>query len=344
MRGSRKAALVAACLGAVAVAGALFFFSGFRRSEVTSASPAPELLSELPAGAPTLVFIDLAAVRASSFYQHRPDKEPIAVPDRDYADFVRATGFNFEKDLDRVVLATWPAAPGEKQRKTIIIAEGRFDRAKIRDYAMRKGKLNRQQGHDVFLFPTKIPGQWNAITFLDDHRLALVQGESIAPLFSAHADPATADPARQRATRLDGAVMFAITRVPPVPDNFGAGGVQAAQLANLVRSVQWVTLAARPEGDDVRVSLEGECSSATNARELQAALEVLRMIGRAGLASPKTRRSMDASTYAVLQTLLQTADVTATGERVRILVELTPDILKLKLTPPNSPRQTGRNH
>ncbi len=349
MRMFRKPLLLVAALAGVGIAAAFLAYGNLRSGETAHASPAPALLSALPAGAPTLIFIDLAAVRASSFYQHRPDKGPIAVPDRDYADFVQSTGFNFEKDLDRVAVGAWPGSPGNAPRKTVIIAEGRFDRAKIRDYAMRKGKLDREDGHDVFLFPAKNPGnkgpgQWNAITFLDDHRIALVEGESIAPLFSPHADASATDPALERAARLDGAAVFAITRVPPIPENFTAGGVQSAQLANLARTVQWVSLAARPEGDDVRVSVEGECSTPTDARQLQAALEFLRMFGRAGLASPKARQSMDPATYAVLQTVLQTADVTAEGERVRVLVELTPDILKLKLTPPNSPRQTGRNH
>ena len=38
---------------------------------------------------------------------------------------------------------------------------------------------------------------------------------------------------------------------------------------------------------------------------------------------------MDPATFGVLETLLKTADITETAERVRILVEITPDILKL---------------
>ncbi len=129
--------------------------------------------------------------------------------------------------------------------------------------------------------------------------------------------------------RLDGAAAFAITRVPPVPDNFAPGGAQSAQLASLARSVQWVTLAARPEGDDLRISLEGECDNSTDARQLQSALEILRMFGRAGLDSPKTRQSMDPAALAMLQTLLSTAEVTQAAERVRILIEITPDVWHL---------------
>jgi hypothetical protein len=309
------------------LAGALFYLSSLR-GKTANASPAPEILSALPAGAPTLIYLDLAAVRASSFYSHRPDKSPIAVPNQEYADFVSSTGFDFEKDLDRVAIASWPAS-GDEQRKNVVIAEGRFDRAKIRDYAVREGKIDHEQGHDVFLFPAKDRMGFSSVTFLDEHRIAIVAGESIAPLLAGHGDNPAADPARERAARLDGAAAFAITRVPPVPNNFAAGGAQSTQLASLARSVQWITLAARPEGDNLRISLEGECDNNTDALQLKSALEILRMFGRAGLDSPKTRQSMDPAALAMLQTLLTNAEVTQAAERVRILVEITPDVWKL---------------
>jgi hypothetical protein len=319
---------IGAVLTACALLAAALFYLTSLRGKTASASPAPELLSSLPAGAPTLVYLDLTEVRASSFYQHRPDKGPIAVPNQEYADFVGSTGFDFEKDLDRVAVASWPAI-GNEQRKTVVIAEGRFDRAKIRDYAMRKGKLDRQQGHDVFLFPAKDRMGFSSVTFLDEHRIAIVAGPSIAPLLAAHSDDPAADPARERAARLDGAAAFVITRVPPAPDNFAPGGAEASQLASLARSVQWITLAARPEGDNLRISLEGECDNGTDALQLKSALEILRMFGRAGLDSPKTRQSMDPAALAMLETLLSTAEVTQAAGRVRILIEINPDVWKL---------------
>src|ERR1700688_2428910 len=136
MRNPRKTFLLSAGFAPAAIAAALLAYGTFRHGATAHASPAPELLSALPPGAPTLVYLDLAAVRASSFYQHRADKGPIAVPNQDYAEFVRSTGFDFEKDLDRVVIASWPALAGKVPTKNVVIAEGRFDRAKIRDYAM----------------------------------------------------------------------------------------------------------------------------------------------------------------------------------------------------------------
>jgi hypothetical protein len=160
----------------------------------------------------------------------------------------------------------------------------------------------------------------------------MMDGSSIAPILVPHGADSAVDPTHERAARVDGAAAFLISRVPPLPDNFAPGGMQSAQLANLLRSVQWITLAARPEGENFRVSLEGECLTSTDARQLQSTVETLRMFGQAALDSPKTRQSMDPATLGVLETLLRTADVKQTAERVRILVEITPDILKLSGT------------
>jgi len=312
-----------------AVVAAALVWAGLLRVKIASATAATELLSALPEGAPTLVYIDLLAVRASSFYQHRPNRGPLAMPSKDYEDFVRSTGFDFEKDLDRVAIASWAAPSATEQKRNVLIAEGRFDGAKIRAYALRKGKLEQQEGREVFLFRGDDPSDWNSVTFLDDHRIAIVSGRSIAPLNAARAADPVSDPARERASRLDGAAAFAVTQVPPMPDNFGPGGAQSAQLAALVRSVKWVTLAARPYGDDLRVSLVGECDNDDNARQLRSTLEVLRMFGRSALSDPKSRASMDPATYAVVDKLLGDADISQSEAQVRLQLELTPDVFKL---------------
>ena len=332
MQRSRKTFFVSASVAVTAIAAMLLVYGGFRQDATTHASPVPDLLSALPGGAPSLVYIDLAAFRASSFYQHRPDKGPIAIPNQDYADFVRSTGFDFENDLERVVIASWPAAAAKEPARVIAIAEGHFDHAKIRAYAMRKGKLDQQQGHEVFLFPTGDKKTTSTLTFLDDRRIALVNGPSIAPLFDSHADTSAGDPARERAGRLDGAAAYMISRVPPIPDNAGSPGMQNAGSAPyiaLARSVQWITLAARPEGENLRISLEGDCDNATDAQQLKSMLEVARMFGKAGLDSAKTKQSMDPAALAMVQTLLTNAEVTQAAERVRILLEITPDVWHL---------------
>ena len=320
---------VAACCAVVACG---LFFLTFPHGRATNATPFPELLSALPAGAPTLVYVDLAGLRASSFYQHRPDKGPITVPNQDYAAFVRSTGFDFEKDLDRVVVASWPPTPGTTQRKNVVIAEGRFDQAKIRDYAAKKGKLDHQHGHDVYVFSASDQTGPESLTFLDDRRIALVAGSTIAPLFAPNFNASSPDPVRERAARLDGATAFMITMVPPTPDPPVAGGAQgvpAQQFLALARSLRWITLAARAEGDNLRISLEGECDSSTDAQQLKSALELLRMFANAGLQDPKNTQSTPPAALAFMKTLLTSAELSQSEQNVRIRMELTPDVFKL---------------
>jgi hypothetical protein len=327
MRTGTKKLLMGASLAVCAAIAAALIAANSRSGGAALASPNPALLDALPGAESTLVYLDLAAMRGSSFYQHRPDKGPITVPNQDYADFVRSTGFDFEKDLDRAAIAIWPAPAGKS--RSVAIAEGRFDQAKIRDYARRQGRIDHQRGREVFLFPTGAQGNWTSAFFLGEHRLALASGQSIDPLFAGHSSDSAADPVRERASRLDGAAAFAISHVPPTPDDPANGAPQGSpnsQLMALARSVRWITLALRPEGDNLRVSLEGECDNGEDARELQSALEVLRAFGRMGLDSPKTRQSMSPAALASLQSVLKSAEVTQSAERVRVLVELTPEI------------------
>lgn len=325
MKSPSRTLVAAAVLAAVAGTAAMGYLYA-RRSNSAHASPLPDLLTQIPAGAPTLIYVDLAALRQSGFYQHRAPVSPNVVPDNDYKDFVQATGFDFEKDLDRVVIAAWPeAVPGE-HKKSVSVAEGRFDLQKIRDYVQRGGKIEQQEGHDVLLFQGSKSSEWNSLTFLNDHTVALVQGPSIAPALGATLSAASRDPIRERVTHIAGADIFLITRMPSIPDNFGAGVLQSAPVANLIRSVQWLTLAARPEGDDLRVSLEGECATNTDARQLEAALETLRLFAQAGLGKQRSQTPTENSRK-LWESLLKTVDITQSGERVRILVELPPDVL-----------------
>lgn len=326
--GTKKLRISAALALCAAIAAALIAVSSLS-GRAAQPSPAADLLDALPSGASALVYLDLTAIRASSFYQRRPDKGPIAVPNQDYQDFVRSTGFDFEKDLDRAVVALWP--PARNSRRSIAIAEGRFDRERIHAYAESQGRIDHQRGRDVFLFPTNAQGGWNSAVFLDEHRLALVSGQSIDPLFEAHSPGAASNPVLERAARFDGAAAFAVAQIPPIPDDPGNGPLSSpagAQLLTLVRSIRWVTFALRPEGDNWRVAIEGECDTGESARELQSALELLRAFGRMGLQDPKTRGSMSPAALASLQSVLNSAEVTQTDQQVRILVELTPDIFK----------------
>src|SRR5690349_16954965 len=64
-----------------------------------------EMLALLPEDATAVVFVDLAQFRTSSFVAQLFAWAPRTAVEEDYAQFVKATGFNYEKDLDRFAVA-----------------------------------------------------------------------------------------------------------------------------------------------------------------------------------------------------------------------------------------------
>lgn len=308
---------------AAAIAAATLYY--LHRGPNAAQSPAaPELISLAPAEASYLFYADLAALRSSPFLARILALAPQPSADREYAEFVRATGFDYSRDLDRVVLAVRPAGPGNF---TVALAEGRFDRERIIAYALRLGRVERQKGVEVYVVPTTTRAKEIAFAFLGSNRLALADGPSLAPVLAARA-PGASDPGmRERILRVAGSAIFALGQVGPVPEGFSLGGVRSDQFTNLVRSVRWFSSAARPEGERMRVAVEAECDTAENARQLAGTLDGLRLLGQAALADPGTRQRIAPQTAAVLEGLLRTAEVSLDHQRVRLLLELTPQML-----------------
>src|SRR5579864_6608981 len=87
-----------------------------------------ELVRQLPAGASAIVFADVAQIRVSAFAKELAELAPSSEHDPQYTAFVRATGFDYSRDLDRAAMALWPRnAP----TSVAVIAEGRFDQRRI---------------------------------------------------------------------------------------------------------------------------------------------------------------------------------------------------------------------
>src|SRR5712692_1148861 len=250
--------------------------------------PPPELVSLVPPDAPYLLYADLVALRASPFLRQLEALAPPKSADRDYAEFVRATGFDYSRDLDRVLVV---GRVGSAQPHTFAFAEGRFDRGKIESYALHTGKVERQNGVEVYLVPAGSPAKTVALAFLDNNRMALADGPTLEPVLARAAGGPDAA-LRERISRVAGAALFAVGRSAPLPENFSIGGMRSEQFANLARSLRWLTLAARPESDRMRVFLEGECDTDENARQLAGMLDGLRVVGQTLLVDPKNRRRM----------------------------------------------------
>src|SRR6266851_5677841 len=322
-----RSLLIVAALG-LGAAGILYAVLHHRPNTPPAGTP-PALLDFAPQDSTVFVYADLAALRASPFLAQLAALAPAPNTDRDYAEFVRATGFDYERDLDRAVLAVRPKG---NDSETFAVADGRFDVKKITAYALRTGKRATQSGKEVILVPAKAPAKPVTFTFVNEHRILLTNGESLAPLLAvaAEARPSgTLQPEmRERISRVAGSPVFAVGKLGAsfehAVSDLSAGALRSDQLDNLLRRLRF---AARPEGNELRVALEGETDSASNARQIAVSLDGLRLLGKLALADPKTRRQMDRASLALADAILKSADVSRDDEgnahRVRLTFAIT---------------------
>jgi hypothetical protein len=328
---------VLACGTAVLAAGHRF---GWRLS-----GPAGPLAAfrDLPALAPAdsnvIVFADVAELRTSPLLAQLKSLVPSQTPDADYTAFAHASGFDYQRDLDKVLFVSFPA---DGKNATVAIAEGRFDREKIRAYAMQTGKLERHSGVDIYLMPTGSQGiaqsKMTAFAFLSDTRIAISDSSGLDSFL---AGPAPAPAAQvptpgelslsQRVSHVATAPLFMITHVPDVPPNWTPGGVHSEQLDDLAHSVKWIDLTFQPLPDKLHVTLEGECVDPAKAASLEGTLNGLRILAQAYLGAPDAQKQMDPQTRTLAGQLLDSAVVAHHDQWVSLSLDLTQDLLKSAL-------------
>jgi len=293
---------------------------------------ANSILSQLPPGAPAIAYIDVAALRK---LQGSPLSSMLELAganpteDRDYKDFVRNTGFDYTRDLDKTAIAFWPASmlptsTNLGDNRAVAIADGRFNQTKIRAYALRTGKTVTRGTQGIYEVPGNPPVSFE---FLSDTRIALASGRGAENLLVS-SSPARTDSAMQaRINRVAGAPIFAVARTDNLPANFYDSLRNSPQLASLAHSVSGLGLAGQPTGDRIQMTLDAECDSMTNAIEIATLLDGMRMFGPVALADPKTQRLMTKEQAAFLAALATQVKVTQQDRRVRLSLEITPAML-----------------
>jgi hypothetical protein len=328
----KKTAIVVLCLVVVVLAAAGYYFL-HRHPIATDSMPgtAPTILSQLPTQAPYVVYADVASLRSSAFLNRLIALIPTPNEDPDYLEFVRSTGFDYTRDLDRVAIAIYPTTPVPT---VVILADGRFDQQKIASYALRTGKSEERDGHSLYVLPASTPGGEVTVRFISADRIQLVshpQGKTLAPTDTS--DP-TGAAVKERINRVAGSPLFAVVRMDAVPKDVMIGSFRIDTITGSMQGVKWLTLSASPSQQNLNVALQGECESTLQATQLNLALGLVRTMARAYLSDKNTRKQFTPQGADALTKLVKQADISTTGNRLQLAVSLSPEILDGLAAPP----------
>lgn len=282
-----------------------------------------ELVQQLPAGASAILYVDVAALRVSPFSEALAALAPTESQDPEYARFVRATGFDYSRDLDRVALALWPR---ESATSVVALAEGRFDRQKITHYAIRTGRRVKQGGHEIFEVPERGSPRTIRFTFLAPNEMALADGPGLSAVLEPASSSRLDSAMRQRLAKVAGSSIFAVARNQDLAKDMGIDETHSAQLSRLLRSVQNLTFTGQPDGSNLHLTLDAESDSTLDAIELASVLDGLRWVGRAALKDPKTEQQIGPQ-GAALDSLLRVTEISHHGRWVRLQSSVTPGML-----------------
>jgi len=320
---------------AILLAASLIGLDAYRRWHDSAAGGRDALLAAMPADASAVVFADLADLRRSSFAAEFYNWIPKNTADADYAQFLRETGFDYERDLDRAAIAVIKNGNGTK---LFALAEGRFDRKKIEAYAAKSGARENRGGREIFSVPLS-DARKISFTFLSKDKIAFTDESDLADLLG----PVPASPDvrewRERFTREAGSPIFAVIRQDAGSGNPLAsqapGGFQSPQLSALLDQLQWITRAGKPLDNALRIVAEGECTSEQATRQLADFLNGILVMARVGLNGPQTRQQLEPRIRDAYLELIKGADISRLDrgdtKSVRIVFDVTPKILEAAL-------------
>jgi hypothetical protein len=331
----------------VAVLAVSFF--AYRQSDARRDSSRVEILSAMPSEASAVFFAEVGALRHAQFFEQLFAWAPKPQADADYAQFLHDTGFDYERDLDRVAIAV-------ERRGTdplfFAIADGRFDRKKITAYARKSGKCSNQKNREICSVPSPAPSRTISFTFWKNDRLALTNGAPLFDLLHGPEKNTNSGDWQTRFERLAGSPLFAVIREDAA---FGAalsaqapGGLRSPQLSTLLDQLQWVTVAGIPENDRLRLVAEGESPAEATVRQLTDLLNGVVVLAQAGLHDRKSRQQLDPAAREAYLELLNSADISkldrGDSKAVRVVVEITSKLLEAaRIATPVVPRKRPEN-
>ncbi len=300
-------------------------------------------LALIPRDAAGLFVLDLARIRATPLYASWEQllRAQSVVQDPGYTEFMRQTGFDYARDLDRIVVG-WPAGDSPA---TYVIAQGRFDRARIATFLQSQtnpeGALpgrREYNGIPIFTLPASaaVSPQGNQrvvkrlapsyLALVDDHTVVWAGGniEPVLDCALGKADSVLASPEFQpylpelTNTAIAGVVMAAKLRgrLSPAPETPVAFAWQHLQL---------LTLFAQAAGESLQVTSEGLFDTVPAAEATRDGFRGLLLLTRAGFAYANRPAQLDAK---ALREFLDGIEIDQAGLRVTLKAEITSQLVE----------------
>ena len=328
-------------LAALFLASAAAFYA-YQRYSARSSSTRADLLGMMPADANAVLFVDVAGLRSAPFVTQLFAWAPQPEPDEDYAQFLKDTGFHYERDLDHLAIAFEKSG---QDSGFLAVAEGRFDRQKISAVATKSGSVEKRGGHEIFTIPENGVAKKILFTFLSNDRIALTDHGDLTQTLSVRKQGNDGAEWRERFERLSGSPVFAVIRQDASPgetlSSQAPGGFRSPQLSSMLDQLQWITLAGKPESDRLRIVAEGECTSEEITRQLADVLNGVLTLAEVGLNDAKTSQQLGPALRQAYLDILKSADVSKLDrgdtKSVRLTLEITPAFLESVPHFPNGP-------
>jgi hypothetical protein len=315
----------------IAMAAALSGWLAYRHGRVGDGLRDREaMLSLMPEEASAVVYLDVAQLRSSPLFAQLSRWAPQPTVESDYAQFLQATGFNYESDLGRLALAIQRLP---QSSLAFAVLEGRFDRKKIETFAGKYGSLKTADGKTLFAVPLSGSNRKAYFTFLRNDRIAWANDSS----FFFHQPGSDATGAwREHFMRLAGTPIFAVLRqdsgAAAALSAQAPGGLRSPQLAALLAQLGWISISGKPDGNLLRVGIEGDCVAETTEHQLKEVLSGLVVLAQMGLNDPKTRKQLDPALREGYLELLQSAEIQqvdrGTSKSVRVMFDVPPKLLE----------------
>jgi len=288
----------------------------------------PALVSVAPYAADFVAYGDLSSLWSSSLIRQLSSGSGSvtnsALP-QDYQEFIRATDFHFERDLDHVMLegSVESAAGG-------LILEGRFNQEKISSYVAKLGSKTRYDSGDVYLFPTHTATGTVALMFLNPNRIAITMGKSAETQALILADAAhgagssSHEEMCARAERVSGAPFFMVGDIPKSA-MVAMAGLTAGNnggAADLIQSLQGWDFATWTDHDNLRIEFEGEYASRLDALKARIAFEKVRSTLQKAEAQAKSATPPNSPVGPAVDSIMKNFGVALDGRYLRISTSL----------------------